>query len=246
MTQKRLFHTVANQLLQLIADEGFGPGAKLPGERELAERFGVSRVTVREAEVALQAQGKLSIKTGSGVFVCAPPPKADALPVVSAFEVTEARSLFESEAAALAASVITPEALTRLDYLVEAMGGGNPELDPDAADREFHQLIAASANNAAVLHTIETLWRMRTEVPEVSAAHQAVCEIDVSSRVAEHAAILIALKERDPAGARRAMRTHFNRLLAAMLDASAASALQALERQVAESRERFLISTHSV
>ena len=107
-------------------------------------------------------------------------------------------------------------------------------------------MIAASANNAAVLHTIETLWRMRTEVPSVSAAHQAVCEIDDSSRVDEHAAILNALKARDPAGARRAMRTHFNRLLAAMLDASAASALEALERQMAASRERFLISTHSV
>ncbi|MFC5388103.1 MULTISPECIES: FadR/GntR family transcriptional regulator [Brevundimonas] len=246
MSQKRLFHAVADQILQLIADEGFGPGAKLPGERELAERFGVSRVTVREAEVALQAQGKLAIKTGSGVFVCSTPQKADALPSVSPFEVTEARSLFESEAAALAASVITDEALARLDYLVEAMGGTNPELDPDAADREFHRLIAASANNAAVLHTIETLWRMRTEQPAVSAAHQAVCEIDDSSRVEEHAAILNALKARDPAAARRAMRTHFNRLLAAMLDASAASALQALERQMAASRERFLISTHSV
>ena len=148
--------------------------------------------------------------------------------------------------AALAASVITDEALTRLDELVTAMGGTNPDLDPDAADREFHRVIAASANNAAVLHTIETLWRMRTEVPEVSAAHQAVCEIDDSSRVDEHAAILNALKARDPAGARRAMRTHFNRLLAAMLDASAASALEALERQMAARRERFLISTHSV
>jgi DNA-binding FadR family transcriptional regulator len=246
MSQKRLFHKVADQILQLIADEGFGPGAKLPGERELAERFGVSRVTVREAEVALQAQGKLAIKTGSGVFVCSAPQKADALPLVSPFEVTEARSLFESEAAALAASVITDEALARLDYLVEAMGGKNPDLDPDAADREFHRVIAASANNAAVLHTIETLWRMRTEQPDVSAAHKAICEIDDSSRVEEHAAILNALKARDPGAARRAMRSHFNRLLAAMLDASAASALEALERQMAASRERFLISTRSV
>ena len=150
MSQIRLFHTVAQQILQLIADEGFGPGAKLPGERELAERFGVSRVTVREAEVALQAQGRL---------------------------------------------------------------------------------------------TIETLWRMRTEQPQVRAVHAAVCEQDDSSRVEEHAAILDALKAHDPAGARRAMRSHFNRLLSAMLDASARTAMQELERQVAASRERFLIST---
>lgn len=245
MSQVRLFHTVAQQILQLIADEGFGPGAKLPGERELAERFGVSRVTVREAEVALQAQGRLAIKTGSGVFVRVKP-AGDELPIVSAFEVTEARSLFESEAAALAASVIKADALERLDYLVRAMDGSNPDLDPDAADREFHQVIAASANNTAILHTIETLWRMRTEQPQVRAVHAAVCEReDDSSRVAEHAAILDALKAHDPGGARRAMRSHFNRLLSAMLDASAQTALQELERQVAASRERFLISTRS-
>ena len=242
MSQIRLFHTVAQQILQLIADEGFGPGAKLPGERELAERFGVSRVTVREAEVALQAQGRLTIKTGSGVFV-SNRPAGDELPAVSAFEVTEARSLFESEAAALAASVIKADALERLDYLVRAMDGSNPDLDPDAADREFHQVIAASANNTAILHTIETLWRMRTEQPQVRAVHAAVCEQDDSSRVEEHAAILDALKAHDPAGARRAMRSHFNRLLSALLDASARTAMQELERQVAASRERFLIST---
>lgn len=242
MSQIRLFHTVAQQILQLIADEGYGPGAKLPGERELAERFGVSRVTVREAEVALQAQGRLTIKTGSGVFVSARP-AGDELPAVSAFEVTEARSLFESEAAALAASVIKADALERLDYLVRAMDGSNPDLDPDAADREFHHVIAASANNTAILHTIETLWRMRTEQPQVRAVHAAVCEHDDSSRVEEHAAILDALKAHDPSGARRAMRSHFNRLLSAMLDASARTAMEELERQVAASRERFLIST---
>ena len=246
MSQKRLFHTVADQILQLIVDEGYGPGAKLPGERELAEQFGVSRVTVREAEVALQAQGKLTIKTGSGVFVCAGAAKVGDLPDVSPFEVTEARSLFESEAAALAASVITEDALGRLDYLVRAMDGSNPDLDPDTADQEFHHVIAASANNTAVLHTIETLWRMRTEQPQVRAAHAAVCEIDDSSRVAEHTAILDALKARDPGATRRAMRTHFNRLLAAMLEASAASARLELERQMAASRERFLISTRAV
>ena len=54
MSRSRLFHSVADQIVQLIDDGVFPPGAKLPGERELADRFGVSRVTIREAEVALQ------------------------------------------------------------------------------------------------------------------------------------------------------------------------------------------------
>ena len=66
---ERLFRSIADQILALIEEENLAPGARLPGERELAERFGVSRVTVREAEIALQANGKVAIKTGSGVFV---------------------------------------------------------------------------------------------------------------------------------------------------------------------------------
>jgi len=55
MGEKRLYHTVANQILELIDSGVFPPGSRLPGERDLAEKFNVSRVAVREAEIALQA-----------------------------------------------------------------------------------------------------------------------------------------------------------------------------------------------
>ena len=77
MTEKRLYHSVADQIMKLIKDGAFPPGTRLPGERELAERFNVSRVTVREAEIALQALGFISIKTGSGVYVLDPAEKAN-------------------------------------------------------------------------------------------------------------------------------------------------------------------------
>src|SRR5687768_16009265 len=108
MSSKRLFQSVAEQIASLIDQGAFPPGTRLPGERELADRLGVSRVTIREAEIALQAVGRLEIKTGSGVYVSETQPARDAaLPKVSAFEVTEARLLVESEAAALAAHNIT-------------------------------------------------------------------------------------------------------------------------------------------
>ncbi|NNE59638.1 MAG: FadR family transcriptional regulator, partial [Woeseia sp.] len=69
MKDQRLYHSVADQILQLINDGSFPPGSRLPGERDLAERFDVSRVTIREAEIALQALGYIRIKTGSGVYV---------------------------------------------------------------------------------------------------------------------------------------------------------------------------------
>lgn len=69
MSSKRLFQSVAEQIACLIDEGAYPPGTRLPGERELAEKLGVSRVTIREAEIALQAVGRLEIKTGSGVYV---------------------------------------------------------------------------------------------------------------------------------------------------------------------------------
>lgn len=240
MNQSRLFHSVADQIVRLIDQGEFPPGTRLPGERELADRFGVSRVTVREAEVALQAQGRLTIRAGSGVYVRDhEAANREALPEVSAFELTEARSLFESEAAALAATIITDADLAKLEGLVAALG---EDATADEADREFHLTIAAASGNGVILHTINNLWRMRSELPQVRDTHASVCIHDGAARVAEHAPILAALRDRDPVGARLAMRRHFNRLLNAMLDKAEETAMRELQRRASESRERFLIS----
>jgi len=92
MAERRLFQDIAERIAAMIAEGTFPPGSRLPGEREMAERLGVSRVTIREAEIALQAQGLVRIKTGSGVYVCDRGEHGmGALPAVSAFELTEAR-----------------------------------------------------------------------------------------------------------------------------------------------------------
>jgi GntR family hexuronate regulon transcriptional repressor len=240
MANRRLFQDVADRIVALIAEGVFSPGSRLPGERELSERFGVSRVTIREAEIALQALGKVQIKTGSGVYVSEQTEQDDALPDVSAFELTEARSLFESEAAALAAPIITDEALAKLDMLLAAMQ--QDEGNGTETDREFHLTIASASGNQAIIHVVKTLWRMRTELPQVRETHAAVCHHDGATRHDEHARIVDALRRRDPQAARIAMREHFHRLLAAMLDATEERAMNELRRRSAESRARFLMS----
>ena len=65
MSEQRLYQSVAKQIRDAIDCGEFPVGARLPGERELAERFNVSRVTIREAEIALEALGWISIRTGS-------------------------------------------------------------------------------------------------------------------------------------------------------------------------------------
>lgn len=246
MKDKRLYHSVADQITKLINDGAFPPGSRLPGERDLAERFNVSRVTIREAEIALQALGRIRIKTGSGVYVLDPAEKKEGeFPGVSAFELTEARSLFESEAAALAARSISDETLERLEEFIGQMSIDCPE-DEEAsqlADRQFHLAIAAASGNAAVRYIIETLWKMRTELDSVREVHAAVCaEEDASVRGEEHAEILVALQKRDPAAARTAMRQHFQRLLESMLNVTEEQALKELRKKTTESRERYLKS----
>jgi DNA-binding FadR family transcriptional regulator len=249
MTEKRLYHTVADQIMKLIGDGAFPPGTRLPGERELAERFKVSRVTVREAEIALQALGFISIKTGSGVYVLDPADKAsNGLPTVTAFELTEARLLFESEAAALAAKHISDETLERLSELVETMSKDDPQFSEASqqADREFHLTIAKSSGNAVVQYVIESLWKIRTEVPAVREVHAAICAVEEAShRHTEHADVVKALRERDPLAARQAMQAHFRGLLGSMIDVTEEKELEELRKKTTESRHRYLDSvTH--
>lgn len=242
MSSKRLFQSVAEEIAVLIDEGAYPAGTRLPAERELAERLGVSRVTIREAEIALQAIGRLEIKTGSGVYVSeAQPVRGEALPQASAFEVTEARLLVEAEAAALAAHNISDESIAKLEHLVEQMRLGD-EREANEADEQFHRTIAEASNNAAMVHTVKSLWRMREDIPEVKSTYEAVCVHDAESRAKEHRAVFDALKARDPAGARHAMREHFHRLLESMLEATERQAFEEVQQQASQSRERFLAS----
>lgn len=244
MKDKRLYHAVAEKIKALIENGAYPPGSRLPGERELAQQLDVSRVTIREAEISLQALGYLNIKTGSGVYVLESEKKESGmLPNISAFELTEARLLFESEAAALAARQISDETLEHLEDLVKTMSQDEPPGSDvsQQADREFHLLIAAASGNTAVRYIVETLWKIRTELPAVRAVHSAICSVEgAADRYDEHAAVLKALRARDAAAARLAMREHFKRLLESMIDVTEELGLEELRKQTTESRQRYL------
>lgn len=240
MAEQRLFHAIAEQLTKLIDEGVFPPGSRLPGERELAERFDVSRVTIREAEIALQAIGRIDIKTGAGVYVCETPPRQPgALPAVTAFEVTEARALVEAEAAALAAKHISDEDLAKLSSLLDAMDSEDEDI-ANQADGDFHSTIALASGNNALVHTIETYWRMREELPDVKRTYESICDDDPKARAVEHQEILDALLARDSGRARLAMRSHFQRMISSMLDVTEREALREVQERLSQSRKRFL------
>lgn len=245
MTDERLYHSIAGKIEALIDSGSYPTGSRLPAERELAERFGVSRVAIREAEIALQAIGRIKVKTGSGAYVLDYQGNGgEQLPDVSAFELTEARALFEAEAAALAAVQIDDETLAELDRYVEIMATTGPDDEAgELADRDFHRTVARASGNAAITHVIETMWKLRTEIEPVKAVYESVCSEDFGARAKEHSAILDALRARDPAAARVAMRQHFTRLIESMLDVTEERALEELRRQATESRQRYLKSS---
>lgn len=246
---KRLYHTVARQISDFIREGNYPPGSRLPGERDLAKQFEVSRVTIREAQIALEAIGVLDIRIGSGVYVLSPEPeRKETFPAISAFELTEARSLIESEAAALAATTINDDELDTLEAIVEMMAD---ESSPDSAiehdaDRDFHLTIARATKNASLVDIVERLWRMRTEVPEIAEAYDSICEMDQDSRLKEHKDIVIALREREPGKARAAMQQHFRCILESMLRATEELAIKEVRARVRESRERYLVQGSKV
>src|SRR4030088_3394563 len=122
---QKLYQQIARQIAAAIAAGRYGPGDKLPSERELADDFGVSRPTIRDAMIALEFQSLVEARQGSGVYVSAAPqnPEDAAESEVGALELTEARRLFEGEACALAAAIIRDEQLAVLDRLATDMAG---------------------------------------------------------------------------------------------------------------------------
>lgn len=170
--QSKLYQTVARKLIAAIGDGRYPAGQRIPAERELAQEFGVSRPTVREAIIALEVQGLVEVRMGSGVYVLRathePNQPSDR---IGAFELTEARLLFEGEAAALAATEMTDAQFDELDVLIELIDEENRRgVAGEEPDREFHLAIARGTGNGGVARTIDAvepaldLARMRLAV----------------------------------------------------------------------------------
>lgn len=239
-SQDRLYQELARQLVSEIASGQYAVGDRLPAERELAAEFNVSRPTVREAIIALEVQGLVEVRVGSGAYVCQKPDdQLDAAFNVTAFELTEARLLFEGEAAALAATQITEAELTELDNLVRDIAQGNDHGDGEIADHAFHQLIARASRNAAIVKTINDLWDLRSSSPECALLHEKARHAQVKPVIAEHTAIVEALRSRDPAQARAAMRAHLGAVIDHLLFATEERAVEEARKAAQTTRARY-------
>ena len=116
----RLYQRLAASLMELLASGRYAIGDRLPAERELCVQYGVSRPAMREALISLEVLGFLEVRVGAGAFVRRLPGQ-DEHPgfAVTAFELTEARLVFEGEAAAQAARHISDEELVKILESIE-------------------------------------------------------------------------------------------------------------------------------
>lgn len=151
------------------------------------------------------------------------------------FEVTEARRLFEGEAAALAAAIISDKELARLQDLLKQLAANTENPAGEQADRSFHVAVAEATGNSAIVSVIETLWDMRYKSPMCMKVFDRAREAGVKPRHDDHMAIFNALKARDPNAARVAMHRHLDRVIDAVL---AATEYDAVERARSEAAVR--------
>jgi GntR family transcriptional repressor for pyruvate dehydrogenase complex len=214
---QRLYLQVAQQLIDLIDKGSIAAGQRLPSERDLAGKFGVSRPTIREAMIALEIAEVVEIRSGSGVYVL---PRSDATTPSATdqgpgpFEILEARRLIESEACALAAVRISDQQLAQLGDLLQAIDKENKQANTtEQADEQFHRCIAEAAGNSAISATISWLWDLRNESEISTRFHKRLRAEGVKPIVADHKAILQALHEHDADAARKAMNNHLQRVI---------------------------------
>ena len=242
---KRLYREILNRMLELLDAGEYPAGGRLPPERELAERFEVSRPTMREAIIGLEVLNRVQIKTGSGIYVLGAEAGGNGASIsVDAFELTEARALVEGEVAALAATMITDEQLRELEVVLHELADESKDglLISEIADKKFHQLISCATRNAMLMSSVETLWHVRDHAPAVHNAYQSICETDGQKRFNEHKDIFEALKLRDASAARRAMHQHFSRILDKLIATREAEQVKEIRQQAQESRKRFSLN----
>jgi GntR family transcriptional repressor for pyruvate dehydrogenase complex len=221
---------VVQSMLDLIASSALRPGDRLPSERDLGERFGVSRTVVREAVRSLAAKGVLDVRSGSGATVA----RVDGAQVSEALrlylqgggidgvtyeQVNDVREMIETRVALMAAAAASAGDLAALVALHEEFRGASGAEESSRLDVAFHRAIAESVHNPLLLVVLDSiepiLLEIRRRVAGVPGRQ--------AHAVQAHQRILDRLRERDGAGAEAAMTEHLEESRAIWRDLAAGS-----------------------
>lgn len=214
----RLFEQIVEQIESRILSGDLKPGDRLAPERELAEQFGVSRTAIREAVKALTLKGLVEVLPGRGTFVINSTPQAlrHSLDLMIKFDgaegirsLVEVREILEPEIAALAASRASDEQVAAMQEIVSMMDATIEDIDPFIeADLDFHLTLAESTRNLLIPTLVDTLVALLREHRK----RIALVEGGIIRAQDHHKHIMQAVVNRNPEGARQAMRAHLQQI----------------------------------
>ncbi len=210
LTRTRLYEQVAEQITTWIDQNGLTAGDRLPPERELAQRLGVSRATLSQALVALEVIGVVTVRHGDGTLIADAPAPRRIVEAIRAHahrlpEIIETRDALETKIAALAATRHTADDLARIDEALDDMerdvaaGGRGVE-----GDERFHGAVTAAAHSlllARLMDEIRDLVR-ETRIESLSQPGRP------TDSLAHHRAIARAIRSGNPEAAAAAMHAH--------------------------------------
>jgi GntR family transcriptional regulator, transcriptional repressor for pyruvate dehydrogenase complex len=218
--QSRLYELVAAQIRGLAASGDLSVGQRLPSEREMATRFGVSRVVIREAVKILRSEGLVDIRRGSGTFLCEPTANhvSEAWRTYlqcqrdrgSFARLLEVRAMLEVEIAGLAALRASDADCASLGTHIDDMERHrNNAIKYAESDQAFHVALAAVTGNELFEALFLPLSGMLQDFRLFLYSHDR--DRTVREGLEQHRAILHAVQRGDQSDARRAMHEHVQR-----------------------------------
>jgi GntR family transcriptional regulator, transcriptional repressor for pyruvate dehydrogenase complex len=210
VTRPRLYEVIVEQLCAYIADNEMTPGDRLPAERDLAAKLGVSRASLSQALVALEVQGVLSVRHGDGAILVRPATEERAIKALREHadripDIIEAREALEVKLVGLAAARRTDAEMAAIDAAITKM-----ESEVDAGERGvvgdemFHEAITAAAHSsllAKLMHEISGLIK-ETRIESLSQEDRPRASLEGHKRIAD------AVRKQDARQAERAMADH--------------------------------------
>lgn len=239
---EKLSHSVVRQIEQLILRGILRPGERLPSERELSEKLGVSRPSLRDAVAELQERGLLVSRAGAGIFVADVLGSAfsDALVQLFAtheeavFDYIAFRRDMEGLAAERAARLGSDTDLRVVDAIFHKMEAAHQKRDPSdeaGLDAEFHLAIIEASHNVVMLHMMRSMYDLLKQGVFYNRQMMFKNRTTRDVLLDQHRNINDALQSRDPVAARAAVDAHLSYVEKSLTEQIKADKNEAIARQ---------------
>ena len=247
---EKLSHAVVRQIERLILQGILRPGERLPAERELSERLGVSRPSLREAVSELQASGLLTARPGAGIYVAEVLGSAFAPALIrlfgshdeAVFDYLDFRSDMEGLAAERAARLGSDTDLAVIAAIFAKMEAAHQKRNPEdeaALDAQFHMAIIEASHNVIMLHMMRSMYDLLREGVFYNRQIMFRQKNTRDLLLDQHRAINTALQQRDPEAARAAVAAHMGFVRTALSEDRRARSNEKLARlRLAQEAER--------